>query len=316
MSLRLLFTIGALGLFSTLLGVGYIAHQHSEQAEEFLSRMVTQYTPTLLKLHRLQNLLDQSQNLYSLYHRQPKRASDHSAELVIQLRALAKQSLDSDLAASTLPSEVERLAITLDQFLENQYSASKSEELDAQIRETISLQISRLQGQIHESLTITEGKNSSDILPLEQKMRHLLNGIEVVVVELGEWELVSLAQVIEPLTQAMTVSDLLIDGLNKRILQDDKSNTDSYSAILSNLKEFTRSSKRLKVATLLYAQTLNENDPSAAEVLETEELIKIFRENLNTKMDDLQHNIKARQEHEMGVMLQGHRIKISLKTPP
>ncbi|RDH89235.1 MAG: IS3 family transposase [endosymbiont of Lamellibrachia luymesi] len=72
---------------------------------------------------------------------------------------------------------------------------------------------------------------------------------------------------------------------------------------LSNLKEFTRSSKRLKVTTLLYAQALNENDPSAAEVLETEELINIFRENLNTKMDDLQHNIKVRQEHEMEVML-------------
>ncbi len=303
MSLRLLFTIGTLGLFSTMLGIGYLAHQHSEQAEEFLSRMVTRYTPTLLKLHRLQNLLDQSQNLYSLYQRQPKRAGDHSVELAIQLHALAKQSRDSDPAASTLPNEIERLAIALDQFIKSQYSDNKNEEFFAQLREDISLQISRLQRKIHEPPTINEGENGSNSLPLKQKMHHLLNGIEMVVVEVGDWELVTLTQVIEPLIQAMKVTNTLTDILNERRLQNDKSKTDAYKAILSDLKEITRSSKRLKVTTLLYAQALNDNDPSAAEVLETEELIEVFRENLNTQMDTLLRDIKIRQAHEMEVML-------------
>ncbi len=303
MSLRLLFTIGTLGLFSTMLGIGYLAHQHSEQAEEFLSRMVTQYTPTLLKLHRLQNLLDQSQNLYSLYQRQPKRAGDHSVELAIQLHALAKQSRDSDPAASTLPSEIERLAITLDQFIKSQYSDSKNEELYAQLREDISLQISRLQRKIHEPPTVNEGENGPNSLPLKQKMHHLLNGIEMVVVEVGDWELVTLTQVVGPLIQAMKVTNSLTDNLNERMQQDDKSNTDAYKTILSDLKGVTRSSKRLKVTTLLYAQALNDNDPSAAEVLETEELIEAFRGDLNTKMDTLLRDTKIRQAHEMEVML-------------
>ncbi|QYZ66521.1 MAG: response regulator [Gammaproteobacteria bacterium (ex Lamellibrachia satsuma)] len=303
MSLRLLFTIGTLGLFSTMLGIGYLAHQHSEQAEEFLSRMVTRYTPTLLKLHRLQNLLDQSQNLYSLYQRQPKRAGDHAMELAIQLRTLAEQSRDSDPVAGTLPSQIERLAISLDQFIKSKYSDSKNEETFAQLRENISLQISHLQQKIHEPPTPYEDEIGSNNLPLKQKMHHLLNGIEMVVVEVGDWELVTLTQVIEPIIQAMKVTNTLTESLNERVQQDDKSNTDAYKTILSSLKGVTRSSKRLKVTTLLYAQALNDNDPSAAEVLETEELIEVFRGDLNTKMDTLLRDTKTRQAHEMEVMI-------------